>query len=123
MAVPFPLPPGTPRELHVSREARDRYRFDEDLFGFTGRALIAHFAAARRFAAAINARRDTVRHPEQAVSTGEIAAAGLIDEINHLLLRRFRERADPGLLGRALALFRERLGRGAGLRAPLPQRR
>jgi len=113
VAVPFPLPPGTPRELHVSREARDRYRFDEDLFGFTGRALIAHFAAARRFAAAINARRDTVRHPEQAVSTGEIAAAGLIDEINHLLLRRFRERADPGLLGRALALFGERLGTAA----------
>jgi len=107
---PSPLPLGTPRELHVSRPARDRYRFDEDLFGFTGRALVAHFTAARRFAAAINAGREASRHPERAVSVGEIAAVGLVDEINHILLRRFRERTDPRLLGKALALFAERLG-------------
>lgn len=110
MDLPSPLPTGTPRELHVSRPARDRYRFAEDLFGFTGRALVAHFAAARRFAAAVNAGRDAARHPERAVSVGEIAAVGLLDEINHVLLRRFRERTDPGLLGRALSLFAERLG-------------
>lgn len=107
---PSPLPLGTPRELHVSRPARDRYRFDEDLFGFTGRALVAHLTAARRFAAAINAGREASRHPERAVSVGEIAAVGLVDEINHILLRRFRERTDPRLLGKALALFAERLG-------------
>ncbi|HSM52438.1 MAG TPA: alpha-amylase, partial [Thermoanaerobaculia bacterium] len=113
MDVPFSLPPGTLRELHVSRPARDRYRFDEELFGFTGRALVAHFAAARRFAAAINAGREATRHPERAVSVGEIAAVGLVDEINHIPLRRFRERTEPRLLGRALDLFAERLGQPA----------
>ena len=101
-----PLPVRPQREFHVSRAARDRYRFEESIFSLSGNVVLADFAAARRFAEAINATRDLVTHPESAVRPGEIAALGLIDEVNHLVLRRYRESAHPRLLAEAL----ERLG-------------
>ena len=54
-------------EFHVSREARDRYRFDESLFTLTGNVIFANFHAARVFAQRMNERRDLVSFPEQAV--------------------------------------------------------
>lgn len=116
MSRPFasPPPPVRPqREFHVSRAARDRYRFDEGIFSLSGNVVLADFAAARRFAEAINATRDLVHHPESAVRPGEIAALGLIDEINHLLFRRFRQATRPDLLREALDHLAERLGPAA----------
>ena len=37
-------------EFHVSRDARQRYEFDEALFGLSGNVVFADYAAARRFA-------------------------------------------------------------------------
>jgi len=33
-------------EFHVSRQARDRYQFDEALFSLSGNVLLANFYAA-----------------------------------------------------------------------------
>ena len=37
-------------EFHISRQARDRYQFDQTLFEYTGNVIIANFHAARLFA-------------------------------------------------------------------------
>src|SRR3954462_10696192 len=76
-----PTPPTY--EFHVSRDARQRYEFDDALFGLTGNVVFADFGAARRFAQKMNAQRDLAADPGAAVRPGDINAMGLIDEILH----------------------------------------
>jgi glycosidase len=83
-------------EFHVSRASRDRYRFDDALFTFTGNAVIADFYAARVFAQRMN---ETGRH----ASASEINAMGLIDEVCHLLMAEYRRTVDPDAVAHALA--------------------
>ncbi len=66
-------------EFHISRKARDRYKFDETIFSITGNVIFSNFHAARVFAQRMNDKRDLVRFPEEAVSSGDINAMGLID--------------------------------------------
>ena len=37
-------------EFHVSRAVREKYRFEEELFSWTGNVLFANLPASRRFA-------------------------------------------------------------------------
>ena len=97
-------------EFHVSREARDRYSFDESLFSVHGNALFADFDAASRVAYKINTVRDVARYPERAVRAGELYAAGLIDEILHLVIATYRQRTNPDWAERAERFLRERVG-------------
>ena len=71
-------------EFHVSRYARDRYRFGEELFSVTGNVIFANLAASRRFAQRMNLVRDAAQHPELAVNPGELNAMALIDEVLHI---------------------------------------
>ncbi len=91
-------------EFHVSRRARQKYRFDEALFASDGRVILADFAAARRFAERMSVER------EQPVPASDINAMGLLDEVFHLLLRLY-ESQNPGVLGRALEWIQARVGR------------
>ncbi|MEO6349583.1 MAG: alpha-amylase, partial [Candidatus Limnocylindrales bacterium] len=96
-------------EFHVSRAARDRYRFDEALFGVRGNVLIPDFAAARRFAQQMNARRDLAKDPGAAVRAGDINAMGLVDEVNHMVVDLYRRDRNPEAMTGALAALEERL--------------
>jgi len=82
-------------EFHVSRKAREKYQFDEQLFALNGNVVLADFAAARRFAESMT----NIRH--QTVPASDINAMGLIDEILHILIRQY-EMQNPGVTNRAL---------------------
>jgi glycosidase len=101
--------PAATFEFHVAREARDRYEFDQAIFQTSGNVVFANFYAARQFAQQINANRPA----EQAVSAAAISAMGLIDEINHLVFRQYRERTNPRMLADALAHLEATLGSAA----------
>jgi hypothetical protein len=105
-----PDPPGPKFEFHVSRQARDRYRFTGEFFSWNGNVLFADFAASRAFAARMNEQRDLARHPESAVRPGELSAMGIIDEVLHALVALYRERKDPRAMLDALAWYEARLG-------------
>ena len=92
---------------------RDRYGFDEVLFSLSGNVLFADFRAARDFAHRMNEVREADRRPERAVSAGQLNAMGLIDELTHLMVARYRERTNPDLLRNALAHLEDELGRQA----------
>uniref|UniRef100_A0A7C3HTX1 Alpha-amylase n=1 Tax=Meiothermus ruber TaxID=277 RepID=A0A7C3HTX1_MEIRU len=96
-------------EFHVSKSARDYYRFDLSLFSLSGNVILADFEAARRFAEAINARRDLLHYPEQAVNPGQLNAMGLIDELLHLIVRQYLE-AHPRAMQEALTALKHNLG-------------
>jgi len=83
-------------EFHVSRKARDKYRFDEQLFALNGNGVLADFPAARRFAESMTKVRGEV------IPASDINAMGLIDEILHILIRQY-EMQNPGIMMRALA--------------------
>ena len=97
-------------ELHVSRHARDRYGFDEALFGSNGSVVFADFRAARLFADRMNAHRDLTAHPERAVRASDINAVGLIDEMLHVLIARYRAQVRPTLFVELLSELQDEIG-------------
>lgn len=88
-------------EFHVSRQARDRYQFDESLFSLSGNVLLANLYAARLFAQRMNEQRDLISFPEQAVRAGQINAMGLIDEVLHYVIELYRQQRNPQVMGQA----------------------
>jgi glycosidase len=100
-------------EFHISRQARDRYQFDQSLFALTGNVILANFRAARAFAQKMNAQRDLINHPEQTVRAGQVNAMGLIDEILHYVVGLYRRQENPRALQEALDWLDEGLGQQA----------
>jgi glycosidase len=87
-----------PYEFHISRRARDRYAFDETLFSSDCRLVYADFGVARRFVERVYAVSGKL------IPASEVYAAGLIEEILHLLIRHY-ERSNPSVMARALAFL------------------
>ncbi len=95
-------------EFHIARRARDKYQFDQSIYSFTGNVIFANFHGARKFAQKINARRDLISFPEQAVRAGQINAMGLIDEILHYVVTQYSQEREPAIIKDALEwLYRE----------------
>jgi predicted flap endonuclease-1-like 5' DNA nuclease/glycosidase len=92
-------------EFHVSRTAREEYDFDLDLFSSSGNVVFANFAAARAFAAKLNAK-----NPARGVRAGDVNAMGLIDEVMHALVEEYRLRHNPKLWQQALELLEKNIG-------------
>ena len=97
-------------EFHISRQARERYSFDQSLFSLSGNVIFANFHAVRTFAQKINQRRDLVNYPERAVQAGQINAMGMIDEILHHVVQMYRQQKNPQIMQAALLDLRERIG-------------
>src|SRR5688500_5827020 len=97
------------REFHVSRAARDRYGFDEALFGLNGNVVFASYAAARRFAQKMNEGRDLAADSGAAVRAGDISAMGLVDEILHYVVELYRKERNPDAMADALAALSQRI--------------
>src|SRR5918911_2488595 len=97
-------------EFHVSRQARDRYQFDQAFFQLTGNVVLANFHAARVFAQRMNEKRDLVNYPEQSVKASQINAMGLIHELMHYMFRAYREQQNPQLLANALTWLNTHVG-------------
>ena len=96
-------------EFHVSREARDRYEFNQTLFAFSGNVVFANLGASREFAFRMNERREA--GPNQTIQPGALYAMGLIDEMSHALVEYYRLRLDPKVMSGALEWFDSRLGK------------
>lgn len=104
--------PNLPFEFHVSRKARDNYRFDASLFSSDGRVIVADFSAARQFATQMSNLRGTN------VPASDINAMGLIDEILHIVIRQY-ERQNPGVMTRAVQKMETSMGKVAFEQAQL----
>ncbi|MBE9502758.1 MAG: alpha-amylase [Proteobacteria bacterium] len=84
-------------EFHVSRKSRDLYRFDESLFSIRGNTLFTNFHGARLFVDSVNKKRDLSLSPDRALQASSVYAAGLIDEILHFIIGRYRKSVAPNL--------------------------
>jgi len=97
-------------EFHISLEARQRYQFAESLFSYNGNVVFGSMGACREFAHRMNTVREAHKYPERAVHAGQLWAMGLIDEVSHALMARYREQFDPEVMTRALDWFSAQVG-------------
>ncbi len=92
-------------EFHIARKARDRYGVDDLLFSYTGNVVFANLAASRALAQKVNEMRGAATDPKQAIHAASLFAMGLIDELSHALVAKYRETLDPEVLPEALRWF------------------
>jgi glycosidase len=97
-------------EFHISRTARERYRFADSLFSFNGNVVFADLAACRAFAYQMNQVREAAKFPDRAVHAGQLFAMGLIDEASHVVLAEYRKKFDPEVMTAALDWFSTQVG-------------
>jgi glycosidase len=97
-------------EFHVSREARDRYEFNQTLFAFSGNVVFANLLASREFAHRMNERRGD-KDFSKTIQPGALYAMGLIDEMSHALVAYYRQKIDPKVMADALQWFDARLSK------------
>lgn len=102
---PFPVRTRIEMEFHISREARDKYKFDQTLFKSSGNILFPNFPAVRQFTALINHKKDITAR------AGDLNAMGLMDEIFHHVAGLYREQKNPKAMEKALDWLYKELGR------------
>ena len=108
----IPVREGVPMEFHISRAVREKYSFDRSLFAISGNVVFADFPAVREFAARVNEKRNTVKHPERALRAGQLNAMGLVDEILHYVAALYRESCGNEVFAEALSSLEKKFGPG-----------
>lgn len=98
-------------EFHISRRARQHYQFNQSLFSTNGNVILANFRAARQLAQKMNSQRDLALHPEQAIRAAQINAMGLIDEILHIVVEKYRQQTSPQTIQNALQYLSKNFGK------------
>jgi len=97
-------------EFHISRAIREKLEIDGLLFGYTGNVVFADVTASRKLASRLNDTRGPDPDPEKIAHGGALFGMGLIDELNHALVARYREEIDPSVLSDALGWFAAKIG-------------
>ena len=100
-------------EFHISRTIREKLDLDDLLFSYTGNVLFANVAASRKLAQRLTELRAQTASqtatpdskPAEPVNSGALFAMGLIDELSHALIARYRKEVDPSVLTDALRFF------------------
>ncbi len=92
-------------EFHISRAVREAAQVDDLLFGYSGNVVFANVAASRKLADALNKARGENADPAGAYNAGALFAMGLIDELSHALVAKYRKEIDPAVLSEAVRWF------------------
>jgi Alpha amylase, catalytic domain len=92
-------------EFHISRAVREAAQVDDLLFSYSGNVVFANVAASRKLADALNKARGPNADPAGAYNAGALFAMGLIDELSHALVARYRKEIDPTVLSEAVRWF------------------
>jgi hypothetical protein len=95
-------------EFHISRAVRKKYDVSELLFNYAGNVVFVNLAASRELANRVNEVRGAEQAPEKVVHAAALFAMGLIDELSHAMIARYRTTRDPGVLAEAIRWFSER---------------
>jgi glycosidase len=96
-------------EFHISKNARETYKFDMSLFETNGNVVFGNFHGARLLAASINKQKDLLNFPEKAAKASEIYAMGLMDEIFHFIFKSYRNQIQQNILDEALDFVEKNL--------------
>lgn len=96
-------------EFHISRAFREKLALDDLLFEFDGNVIFGNVAASRKLAAQWNELRGVAAQASEVVNAGALFAMGLIDELSHAVVARYREDLDPAVMTEALRWFSKQI--------------
>ena len=88
--------------FHVSKDARDKYQFEDEFYSIRGNLIIADGKAARLLTEKINQLRTSEGRTDELVSAGQVNTLGLLHEIFHFLIRYYEDKENPGVLSRGI---------------------
>lgn len=97
-------------EFHISRSVREKLDLKDLLFNYVGNVIFANVPASRKLAQQMNAARGAESDPSRTVHAGELFAMGLIDELSHAMVARYRQTVDPTVLDGAMRWLGSRIG-------------
>ncbi|MFW6214398.1 MAG: 4-alpha-glucanotransferase, partial [Alkalispirochaetaceae bacterium] len=103
---------GEKREFHVSRAARERYDFQEELFSSRGYVVFSNTHGAQRFAHKINRKRQEGGVSGAYASAGDLYAMGLIDEVFHYLIGLYRDQYGDEVFEGLMSRLEDRFSEG-----------
>jgi hypothetical protein len=92
-------------EFHISRALREKLNIDDLLFSYTGNIVFANVTASRNLAKQLQESRAQGADPQKVVNAGALFAMGLIDELNHAMIARYRKEIDPAVFAEAARWF------------------
>ncbi len=110
-ALPGGGSPNVRADFHVRRAVRDELGLSDALFSLRGDVAFADVAAAHRLAGTLNARRAASAAPIQA---SELHAMGLLHEIFHAILARYRSAVGGDPFGALVRRLRDAHGDDLG---------
>lgn len=93
-------------EFHIAKAIRKKYQLEEALFASDGNVIFADFITVRQFVHRVNQMRGQDQH----IYPGEVNAAGLIDEIFHLVLREYEARVNKDVFEKAVKTIGRQIG-------------
>ncbi len=96
-------------EFHISRAIREKLEVDGLIFGYTGNVIFGDVAASRKLASQLNNARGHKADPANTINAGALFAMGLIDELSHALVARYRKEIDPAVHAEALRWFASKI--------------
>ncbi len=101
-------------EFHIARSLREKLNVGDLLFSYAGNVVFVDVGASRRLALAMNRQRTEenggIEDPKRLVNAGALFAMGLIDELSHAVVARYRKATDPEVLTAALRWFGAQAG-------------
>ena len=97
-------------EFHIARSIREQIDLDDLLFSYSGNVIFANVIASRRLAERLDALNRAKSPSVRPIRGSELFAMGLIDELSHALIAKYRKNIDPRVLRDGLAF----LARGIG---------
>lgn len=80
-------------EFHIAKQIRKKYQVDDSLFSLSGNVVFANFYQVRVLADNINKLRNVENH----ISSAELNAVGLLDEIYHLVIEKYFNESMSGV--------------------------
>jgi len=101
-------------EFHINRRARDDFQFEDSFFSIQGDVVFANFRAAQLFAETIRQKQKLQGiTAAEFVQASHLHAMGLLHEVFHFVIERYRRERNPDLLSRCDEHLKKSLGKNS----------
>ena len=98
-------------EFHIARSIREQIDLDDLLFSYSGNVIFANVIASRRLAERLDALNRAKSPSVRPIRGSELFAMGLIDELSHALVAKYRKSTDPRVLKDCLDFLARGIGK------------